>query len=40
VDPGLYQTSQAKQPVMPLVVEVVQLLVQLEPPEVHVLLAK
>jgi hypothetical protein len=39
-DQVLYPTSQAKQLVMPQVVVVVQLLVQLEPPEVHVLPAK
>jgi hypothetical protein len=39
-DQVLYLTSQAKQRVMPQVVEVVQLLVQLELPAVHVLPAK
>jgi hypothetical protein len=36
----MYLTSPGKQPVMPLVVVVVRLLVQLELPEVHVLRAR
>jgi hypothetical protein len=40
VEPVLFLTSPVRHPVMPLVVEVVRLLVQLELPEVHVLRAR